>query len=317
MRLYAIPVAIAGLALAAFIGVAFAENIDPSGNASQFAWSENTGWLNAEPANCSDCGMQVSNTGLTGYMWGENIGWINLSCKNNATCAGPAGNWGVTNNGSGTLGGYAWAENAGWISFSCANTTCAGPAGSWGVTVSGSTGSFSGSAWGENIGWISFSDTSPIAYQVQTSDDDGDGLFAGSDNCQYWANASQTLPDWPIPAGDSDCDGYPDSAASGPPTLRNSEQAIGTLATVHCAANTGVNNEPPPDAWPPDFNDNQLVNVGDIVFFNQFFGKHTTDPDVNLGGTLIPVVRFDLNNNGIVNVGDVLQLNFFMFKRCA
>ena len=146
-------------------------------------------------------------------------------------------------------------------------------------------------------------------------DRDDDGDLDDVDNCPAWPNPSQALPNWPIPPGDADCDGYPDTVPSGAPTLRNSESSIGTTVE-HCAATPALHDEPLPDAWPPDFNDNQLVNIGDIVMFNQFFGMHTTDPDVNLGGTLIPVARLDLNGNGIVNVGDVLQLNFFMFKRC-
>jgi hypothetical protein len=44
-QVWALPLAPAGLALAAFIGVALAENIDPFNDDSQFAWSENAGWL--------------------------------------------------------------------------------------------------------------------------------------------------------------------------------------------------------------------------------------------------------------------------------
>ncbi len=52
------------------------------------------------------------------------------------------------------------------------------------MTITPSTGVFSGNAYGENIGWITFSDTSPVAYQVQTSTDvDGDGVLADADNC--------------------------------------------------------------------------------------------------------------------------------------
>ena len=37
-----------------------AENIDPINDGSQYAWGENVGWMNAEPANCSSCGVQVN-----------------------------------------------------------------------------------------------------------------------------------------------------------------------------------------------------------------------------------------------------------------
>ena len=94
---------------------AFAENIDPDNDNSQYAYGENVGWINLQPDGDSGPGVEVSDTQLTGYMWGENIGWINVS---------PTGS-GVTNDGNGNLLGYAWAENCGWVSFSCENTgTC-------------------------------------------------------------------------------------------------------------------------------------------------------------------------------------------------
>jgi hypothetical protein len=269
-RLRAIPLALAALAVLAFAGMVLAENVDPNNDNSQFAWSENRGWLNAEPANCNNCGVHVTNTGLSGYVWGENIGWVNLSCRNNNACSGPGGNWGVTNNGSGALSGYAWAENAGWISFSCQNnpSTCAGT-GNYGVTVSPSTGVFSGYAWGENIGWISFSDTTPIAYKVQTSDGDGDGVFAGSDNCPGVANDTQVNPDGdafgsacdacpatanPASCADDDNDGFTDA----------DEAAIGTNPGYPCGTGgwpANINDSPGP---PSSFN---RLDVQDILSF--------------------------------------------------
>jgi hypothetical protein len=165
-RIRSAIVLVAALALIAMLGaaVAFAaENIDPLDAGEQYAWAENVGWLNAEPANCSDCGVEVTDDDLTGYMWGENIGWVNMSCQNNGTCGGPAGNWGVTNDGAGNLSGYAWGENVGWISFSDTDPV------TYGVTIDPVSGSFSGYAWGENIGWISFSDDDPVEYGVVTS----------------------------------------------------------------------------------------------------------------------------------------------------
>ena len=163
------------VALALLVGLsaagALAENIDPFNDSSQYAWSENTGWINAEPANCSDCGVEVTDTALSGYMWGENKGWINMSCTNNATCGTVS--YGVTNDGAGNLAGYAWSENAGWMSFSCANTASCGTV-SYGVTIDPLTGIFSGYAWGENDGWMSFncSNTATcgsVDYKVQAA----------------------------------------------------------------------------------------------------------------------------------------------------
>jgi len=138
-------------------GVAFAENIDPANDGSKFAWSENLGWLNTRPGGPGGTGVQVGDSGLTGWAWAENAGWISLSCTNRS-CA--TGSYGVANDGCGTLSGYAWSENAGWINFA--------PTGA-GVTIDPATGIFSGRAWSENAGWIVFSSTGPNPFQVTTS----------------------------------------------------------------------------------------------------------------------------------------------------
>ena len=138
-------------------GMALAENIDPASDGSKYAWSENLGWINARPGGPGGPGVQVSDSGLTGWAWSENAGWISLSCTNRS-CAG--GSYGVTNDGCGTLSGYAWSEDAGWINFA--------PTGA-GVVIDPKTGIFSGRAWSENAGWITFSSASPNPYRVATA----------------------------------------------------------------------------------------------------------------------------------------------------
>jgi hypothetical protein len=190
-----------GAVLAATIGAiaaaaaALAENVDPSNAGAQYAWGENVGWINAEPAVSGTPiaqGVTVSGIGVTGFMYGENIGWINMSCQNNGTCAG-TGNYGVKNDGAGNLSGYAWGENVGWISFACANnpSTCAGT-GNYGVHINPATGEWTGAAWGENIGWINFSHNQTGS---RVKSDDGDGIAGASDNCPFDANANQTNTD--------------------------------------------------------------------------------------------------------------------------
>ena len=147
-----------------------AESIDPDNDESQYAWSENTGWINAEPQGDGGVGVQVEADKLTGYMWGENVGWISLSCLNQGTCA--TLQYGVLNDGAGNLTGFSWGENVGWISFSCTNTSSCGTV-NYGVTIDPNTGEFSGFAWGENIGWMSFSCTNTnscatIDYGIKT-----------------------------------------------------------------------------------------------------------------------------------------------------
>lgn len=134
-----------------------AENIDPAGDDSRYAWAENAGWINAEPSGDGGPGVQVDDFELTGWMWGENTGWINISCRNTSSC--DAVDFHVVNDGAGALSGYAWAENAGWINFAPSTA---------GVTVDVVTGDFSGRAWGENIGWITFASTGPHPYKVKT-----------------------------------------------------------------------------------------------------------------------------------------------------
>jgi hypothetical protein len=133
------------LALGLSGSAALAENVDPDNSGAQYAWSENTGWVNAEPGGNGGNGMHVSDFGLAGYMWSENTGWISLSCANTASCA--SGSFGVTNDGHGTLGGLAWSENVGWINFAPATGA---------VTVDLVSGKIGGRAWAENVGWISF-----------------------------------------------------------------------------------------------------------------------------------------------------------------
>ena len=138
-------------------GVAFAENIDPGGDGSKYAWAENIGWINAEPSGNGGPGVQVSDFELSGYMWSENAGWISLSCKNESTCG--TTNYGVINNGHGVLSGYAWSENAGWINFAPATA---------GVLIDQVAGDFSGRAWGENVGWITFASNGASPFKVKT-----------------------------------------------------------------------------------------------------------------------------------------------------
>lgn len=145
-------------------GAALAENIDPGNNGSKYAWSENLGWINARPGGPGGPGIQVSNSGLTGWMWSENAGWVSLSCANTSVCAPTS--YGVSNDGCGNLSGRAWSENLGWLDF--APATCGGNP-TCGVKIAPTTGIFSGRAWSENAGWITFSATIPTAYQVVTS----------------------------------------------------------------------------------------------------------------------------------------------------
>lgn len=156
--------------------IAYAENIDPNNNASQYAYGENVGWLNAEPSGDGGPGLEVEDFKLSGYIWAENIGWVSLSCENTSSCG--TVNYRVINDGRGNLSGHAWAENVGWISFSCENTGSCGAV-EYHVRIDFGTAEFSGKAWGESIGWINFGSGGANSYSVRSSwdpDTDDDGM---------------------------------------------------------------------------------------------------------------------------------------------
>jgi hypothetical protein len=309
-----------GVVLLVAIGVlargTLAETIDPANDGSQYAYGENIGWINAENTGCANCGLNVGTFYLTGYMWSENVGWINMHCENNTLCEIPGGgNWGVNKSSAGKLSGYAWSENAGWINFSCSTNygpSCTGsPAGTWGVSIDPS-GVFNGYAWAENAGWISFSDMSPVAYQVRSiADADFDAFPDGTDNCPNWFNFQQQLPAWTIPPGDADCDGFRDTVGA---TNSAPETYIGTVPTQHCAASSAPDNEPTPDAWPVDFNDNRIVNGQDVGKFATAYNKSVAMGP--FGVPPLPGKRFDFSGNGIINGQDIGKFAAFYNKGC-
>lgn len=88
---------------------------------------------------CDNCGVHVTDNGLTGYVWNRQYGWINLAPTEG----------GVINTATGVLSGYAWGSNIGWINFT-------------GVTIDLS-GEFSGYATVE-------SDNSQINFNCATGD---------------------------------------------------------------------------------------------------------------------------------------------------
>jgi hypothetical protein len=125
-----------------------AGNVDPDSAGDQHAWAEDLGWINLKPVSGS--GVEVTDTGVSGFAWSENTGWIRLD---------PATGGGVSNDGVGHLSGYAWGENVGWIDFA--------PTGA-GVSIN-ACGELHGQAWGENVGWIQFRSNATDGYQVTTA----------------------------------------------------------------------------------------------------------------------------------------------------
>ena len=66
----------------------------------------------------STVSYKVINDGygvLSDYAWGENVGWINFN---------PAYGGVTINSSTGEFSGYAWGENTGWIVFNCSTSAC-------------------------------------------------------------------------------------------------------------------------------------------------------------------------------------------------
>jgi hypothetical protein len=153
-------------------------------------------------------------------------------------------------------------------------------------------------------------------------DPDADSVFDIADNCPDVANADQVNTDgdeygdaceqpqcvtvinhWKVPTGDTDCDGWTDA----------SETFSGTLTNQKCMATPDPNDEAGTDAWPVDYNDDQLSNGQDILKYNPKFGSVAPGgPGANQYS-----VRFDLNGDGIINGQDILKHNPFFGKFCS
>lgn len=207
-------------------GMAAAENIDPGGDDSQYAWGENVGWLNAEPSGDAGFGVQVEDFELTGWMWGENVGWISLSCQNESTCG--TTNYGVLNDGQGVLSGYAWGENVGWINFAPATA---------GVVIDAATGEFWGEAWGENVGWIRFASSGANPFVVTTgwNCDPAPAAPSVSPGLAIAKSGTDAELSWGVVAGAT---GY-DVVSGDLATLRSSGGDF-TTATSACLSNNGT-----------------------------------------------------------------------------
>ncbi len=133
-------------------------------------------------------------------------------------------------------------------------------------------------------------------------DNDGDGPRNSADNCPDWANTTQQLPVWPVPANDSDCDGFTTAI----------EAFVSTDSTApagHCAATAGANNEAPPDRWAADFDDNQVASTLDLVVYVLALNTATGNPNY--------VQRADLNGNGSITTLDLVAYVTMLNKSCG
>jgi hypothetical protein len=84
----------------------------------------------------------------------------------------------------------------------------------------------------------------------------------------------------------------------------NHEQYYATSPWLACNFTTTLNDEP--DNWPPDFNDNRVVDILDVMSLKPFFN-----------GTVPPVSkRYDLSISGNIDILDVLALQPFFNETC-
>ena len=137
------------------------------------------------------------------------------------------------------------------------------------------------------------------AYLDGSCDRDSDGWSNSGDNCPDWGNQAQALPPWLVPPGDPDCDGS--STAN--------ELRLGTNSAAHCAATAAADDEPPPDAWPVDFNNDQRITISDVLKFIVVFNTSPGDPADD--------IRFDLSGDNKITLQDVLMFIPFFSQGCA
>jgi hypothetical protein len=125
-----------------------------------------------------------------------------------------------------------------------------------------------------------------------------DGPYAEADD------DGDTLVDEALPAGAGayDCDG--DGFTGGV------EAFLGTGPQAACADTDAADDEPPPDGWPLDSNDDRSVDLLDVVALKPHFGS--TDPDPGYDR------RFDLSGqDGTINLFDVLVYKTAFLTSCG
>src|SRR6185369_6853944 len=97
---------------------------------------------------------------------------------------------------------------------------------------------------------------------------------------------------------------------------RAPETYIGTDPTMQCATTPAPNDESGPDAMPPDFNDDRIINGQDTGKYGGPAGAYNhTVAQGPFGG--IPGVRFDFSGDGIINGQDTGKFQAYFNKTCG
>src|SRR3989344_6056262 len=97
----------------------------------------------------------------------------------------------------------------------------------------------------------------------------------------------------PLPTSDNDNDGFANKI----------EEYIGTDPNDNCADSATD------AAWPPDFNNDKVVNQADIDAINVYFATKLGDANYDK--------RFDLNADQVINLTDTYVLRNYNGKSCT
>jgi len=132
-----------------------------------------------------------------------------------------------------------------------------------------------------------------IATDVPVPVPDNDGFVYSTLDCTTTVSApgdadGDTIPD--TVDTDDDNDGYSDTV----------ELSVGTDHLDPCADTVTADDEAD-DKWPPDFNDDQIVNIADVFqVLPPIFGSNPADPQYS--------ARSDLAPDGVINLTDVFEV---------
>ena len=121
------------------------------------------------------------------------------------------------------------------------------------------------------------------------ADFDCDAVLNAADNCPNWPNHTQSLPPWPVPANDPDCDGFSTAL----------ETSAGTNSILHCGAN----------GWPADLNNDGISDITDVSALTANFGFAVPPAPARYNIAPDPV-------DGFIDVTDISKMTSFFGYNC-